>query len=196
MKDNKAVIYVGRGCPAEEGFLAFNKQSGKEAAHCWAKPNLHNNAFTLIELLVVVLIIGILAAVAVPQYKLAVAKSRTVEAITILKAITDAQEVYFLANGTYTNDLNELDISVGQSKYYTFSCREKRTCETTTKLGYTLPRLQFHLKRKGVESARDFYLGKHWCEGSNEESEKICNTLGILDERMTNVGHGKYYLLN
>ena len=152
--------------------------------------------FTFIELLIVVLIIGILAAVAVPQYKLAVAKSRTVEAITILKAITDAQEVYFLVNGTYTNNLNELDISVGQSKYYTFSCREKRTCETKTKLGYTLPRLQFHLKRKGVESARDFYLGKHWCEGYNEESEKICNTLGILDERMTNVGHGKYYLLN
>ena len=55
--------------------------------------------FTLIELLVVVLIIGILAAVAVPQYRKAVVKARFAEAITNLHAIGDAVKVCELERG-------------------------------------------------------------------------------------------------
>ena len=60
----------------------------------------NNKAFTLIELLVVVLIIGILAAIAVPQYQKAVEKSRIAEAYTATKAIQEAMDLYFLTNGT------------------------------------------------------------------------------------------------
>ena len=68
----------------------------------------NKQAFTLIELLVVVLIIGILAAVALPKYQRAVDKSRFVQARTVFRTVWQAQQVFFLANGRYAVNWDEL----------------------------------------------------------------------------------------
>ena len=78
--------------------------------------------FTLIELLVVVLIIGILAAMALPQYFKAVERSRMAEAVTLMDSVVKAQRRKFMQTNRYARNYEGLDVApkgaTGQS-YYT-----------------------------------------------------------------------------
>lgn len=73
-----------------------------------------NQGFTLIELLVVVLIIGILAAIALPQYATAVEKSRSAEALTLMNAVAGSAERYLLQHDVWpgANEFNKLDTEI------------------------------------------------------------------------------------
>lgn len=142
----------------------------------------HDNSsvgFTLIELLVVVLIIGILASVAVPKYMLAVRKTKVATALAFLEKLSEAQSLYFLANGTYPTDIESLDIIPPKVKPYSFSIEDG---------GFTVRAHAGAQYQKGfpILYAYGAYSLPHYghlvnarhCIGGTSESNAVCRALG------------------
>ncbi len=98
--------------------------------------------FTLIELLVVVLMIGILAAIAVPQYQKAVEKSRISESVQRLAQLQQAVEIYALQHPAESINLDKLDISFSDYIHPSMGfsngrCTDKKTCVRAYSIEHT-----------------------------------------------------------
>jgi type IV pilus assembly protein PilA len=81
----------------------------------------NQSGFTLIELMIVVAIIGILAAVAIPQYQNFTKKSKASEAKVILDAIVTAEAAYFAEKDNMTDALADLGNPESPAKYYDYT---------------------------------------------------------------------------
>ena len=162
----------------------------------------NKKGFTLIELLVVVLIIGILAAVALPQYRKAVEKSRYTQLMKLVRGIVNAQELYYLANNKYANSFDKLDIEMPPHGNPTSTCdgerilipNKARIDLCTDRVGGIingLARYFCYYQNNGYAHA-----GKCWCYGYDEASINLCQSFGgKLDEEYdsTHLENNFYY---
>ena len=97
----------------------------------------NNQGFTLVELAVVVIIIGVLAAFAVPKFRDAVERSKASEAFNYLATVRASQERYHARNSTYASDLTKLDVHLADPKYFSVGTVDDASLETTWKLTLT-----------------------------------------------------------
>jgi len=83
-------------------------------------PWSNRRGFTLIELLIVVVIIGVLAAIAVPKFQNTKGKANAASLRADLRNLVTAEEAYFYDNSAYTNSVAALNIRVTSGVTITF----------------------------------------------------------------------------
>jgi len=151
----------------------------------------NKQAFTLIELLVVVLIIGILAAVALPQYQKAVLKSRLASLKPAVDSLAQAAEVYYLANNSYPySDLSALDLELpagtGRNHlagndlivYDWGECGIEGSSSALSAVGCYNYSVGISYSKYLMIGTADYmqYANKHFCCGYNATANKVCQT--------------------
>ena len=147
---------------------------------------MNKKGFTLIELLVVVLIIGILAAVALPQYFKAVEKSRATEALSIMGSVAAAMERARLVSSTntYPQSLGTLDIEFSDVNGSAVTGGSWNTNNFAISVsGTDTSSGVITASRNGGSSSgytltRYYYTGKVTCSATGDRSG-ICESMGL-----------------
>ncbi len=100
------------------------------------KDGIHG--FTLVELAVVVVIIGVLAAFAVPRFLSSVERSKAAESFNYLATVHAAMERYHARQGTYATSIGSLDTELGSLEYFSVGSVAVPSTESSLETGWEL----------------------------------------------------------
>ena len=170
--------------------------------------------FTLLEMLVVVLIIGILAGIALPQYQMAVTKAKVASILPLMRRFKDALTEYKLQHGDYEiGDASDIGVN-WPSDWNDGGCEDNTMCsndywvecgiysfdsaivgcfhniDNSNAFGI----LMYHIDDPGYQAL----AGMTTCEAKGTEGEKVCKALGgkLLENVEGNSGFTTVYNLN
>ncbi|WP_428058479.1 type IV pilin protein [Candidatus Avelusimicrobium faecicola] len=142
--------------------------------------------FTLIELLVVVLIIGVLAAMALPQYRVAVGMSRASTMYAFMRGVDQAQQAFYMANNRYATTFDSLSVGIppgftktdektitnGQTRCYIMTSQGNRNISIKCYINPSINLEKYHKD--------NFYMCS--ADKTKEIENQICRSLSGKDE--------------
>lgn len=145
--------------------------------------------FTLIELLVVVLIIGVLAAMALPQYRVAVGMSRASTMYAFMRGVDQAQQAFYMANNRYATTFDSLSVGIppgftktdektitnGQTRCYIMTSQGNRNISIKCYINPSINLEKYHKD--------NFYMCS--ADKTKEIENQICRSLSGKDEQDT-----------
>jgi prepilin-type N-terminal cleavage/methylation domain-containing protein len=139
------------------------------------KRNTRNSGFTLVELAVVVVIIGVLAAFAVPRFLSSVERSKAAESFNYLATIHSAMERYQARQGTYADDIAKLDTEMDSPQYFTVGTVEVPATATSLEDGW-----QITMTRSGASGGYGAYTVVWTHEGFDSSASTIDSDISPL----------------
>ncbi len=158
-----------------------------------------NKGFTLIEMLVVVLIIGILAGIALPQYQMAVTKAKVASILPLMRRWKDAMAEYKLQHGSYLTEDDGAALGVNwpsdwENGWDNNPCNNSRYCTSVNFWDECFANEEgtgsVYCKHWTNDGELSIYMyqpddpdcevcrGKIVCCACGEEGNKVCKALG------------------
>lgn len=155
---------------------------------------MNRQGFTLTEVLAVVIIVGVLAAIALPNYARTVERSRAAEAMTDVKAVNDAIYAFFSERNTCPSSFSQLAVALPvddlhtntiNTRYFTLSIAAEDTTRIpgTDCYGAKATRrdggpFDYYIWNPYERSAHDRRFALR-CNGTNAKSIAVCESLGM-----------------
>ena len=144
----------------------------------------NKKAFTLIELLVVILLIGIVAAIALPQFTKLMWRSRVSQLLIASREIWEAQQRHIFFNGERSLDLAVLDISIEGGTYGKAHTSSTTNDRITFNWGgcsisqdFTRSMIICGLKKPPISYARMFNSTGRWCCSTTQTGRELCQEI-------------------